>query len=72
MRLKPVLAGVAAVGAALLAGVAVFLYTLDFDRYRDVVADQAKALTGRDLKIGGKLQLDLFAAAPALVAENVT
>jgi uncharacterized protein involved in outer membrane biogenesis len=72
MRLKRVLAGVAAVGALLLVGVAVFLYTLDFDRYRDVVADQAKALTGRDLRIGGKLQLDLFAAAPALVAEDVT
>jgi uncharacterized protein involved in outer membrane biogenesis len=72
MRLKRVLAGLAALGALLLIGVAAFLYTLDFDRYRDVVAEQAKALTGRDLKIGGKLQLDLFAAAPALVAEDVT
>jgi uncharacterized protein involved in outer membrane biogenesis len=72
MRLKPVLAVVAGVAVLLVAGAAIFVYTLDIDRYRDVVAAEAKALTGRDLKIGGPLQLDLFAAAPALVAESVS
>jgi uncharacterized protein involved in outer membrane biogenesis len=72
MRLKPVLAVVAGVAVLLVAGAAIFVHTLDVDRYRDVVAAEAKALTGRDLKIGGPLQLDLFATAPALVAETVS
>jgi len=72
MRLKPVLAGLAGLGVALIAGAVVFVYTFDADRYRGEVAAEAKALTGRELRIGGRLQLDLFAAAPALVAENVS
>lgn len=72
MRLKPVLAGLAGLGVALVAGAAVFVYTFDADRYRGEVAAEAKALTGRELRIGGRLQLDLLAAAPALVAENVS
>src|SRR5690606_12752794 len=72
VRLNRVLAIVAAVAALLAGGLAIFVYTLDVDRYRDVIAAEAKALTGRDLEIGGRLQLDLFAAAPALVAETVS
>ena len=42
MRLKRVLVGAAAVVVLLLAGAAIFLSTLDFDRYRDIVAAEAK------------------------------
>src|SRR5690606_35373 len=72
VRLNRVLAIVAAVAALLAGGLAILVYTFDVDRYRDVIAAEAKALTGRDLEIGGRLQLDLFTAAPALVAENVS
>jgi uncharacterized protein involved in outer membrane biogenesis len=44
-----------------LAGVAVFvlLATIDFDRYRPLIAAEVKAATGRDLEIAGKFHLAL-------------
>jgi uncharacterized protein involved in outer membrane biogenesis len=72
MRLKPILIGVAAVGVLLVGGVAIFVSTLDVDRYRADIAAEAKALTGRELKIGGHLHLALFTTAPTLVVENVS
>lgn len=72
MRLKPVLVAVAGLAAAVIVGAVVFVSTFDVNRYRDVIAAEAKALTGRTLAIGGPLKLDLFTAAPALVAEAVS
>ena len=72
MRLKPVLAGAAVLAVLVVGAAAVFVATFDVGRYRDVIAQEAKALTGRTLTIGGPLKLDLFAAAPALVAETVS
>src|SRR5713226_8614283 len=43
----------------LLIAAATYVATLDFDRFRPLLAEQLKAATGRDVAIGGRLDLEL-------------
>ena len=66
-----VLSGVAVLAVAVVvAGVAI-LKSLDFNEYRGLIAEQAKAATGRDLTIKGELSLEL-SLNPAIAVEGVT
>src|ERR1043166_6756522 len=45
-------------GLALLVGAALaWLMSIDFDRYRPLIAERIKAATGRDFAIAGRLDL---------------
>ena len=59
-----------AVVAIVVAGVAI-LSTQDFNSYRDLIAEQAEAATGRKLTIAGNLELEL-SLTPAISVEGVT
>lgn len=64
-----VLIGVAAI-ALLAASAILYVATIDFDRYRPLLAEEVKAKTGRDLVIGGRLDLKL-SLAPTLAVSDV-
>ncbi len=71
MRLKTIL--LAAAGAVLLLGVAaaVALRSLDVNRYKGLIVEQVKAATGRELRIGGNLELKI-GLSPAVTAQDVS
>jgi AsmA family protein len=48
-----------------------YLSTMDFNQYKGLVAEQAKAATGRDLKIEGDLNLEI-SLTPRLSVEGVS
>jgi uncharacterized protein involved in outer membrane biogenesis len=56
--------------ATVVAGIAV-LKSLDFNQYRGLLADQVKAVTGRELKITGTLKLEI-SLNPALAVADVS
>lgn len=74
MTRGPVLKIAAAlVGTLLVAvsGLFVFLWSLDLDRFKPVLAETVKAATGRDLVIAGRL-VPAFGLTPSLRIEGVT
>jgi hypothetical protein len=74
MRRGPVLKIAAALVATLLVavlGLFVFLWSLDLDRFKPVLAEKVKAATGRDLAIAGRL-VPAFGLTPSLRIEGVT
>lgn len=56
--------------AVVVAGV-VILKTLDFNDYKDLIAEQVKAATGRDMTISGDLNLEI-SLNPSVVVQGVT
>jgi uncharacterized protein involved in outer membrane biogenesis len=67
MKALKIIGGVVAV---LILGIVVFLATFDVSQYKGLIQDQAKAATGRDVKIGGiKLSISL---TPAIVITDVS
>jgi AsmA family protein len=67
------IARIAAIGAGtvalLLAAAIVYVTSIDFDRYRPLLADEVKAATGRDLVIAGRLDLTLSLTPTLAVAD---
>jgi uncharacterized protein involved in outer membrane biogenesis len=71
MRLgKILLIAFLAVVLILAVGV-VILLNLDFNEYKEQIAAEAKKATGRELKIGGDLKLNLFTFSPGLTVSDV-
>ncbi len=56
--------------ALVVAGIAI-LKSIDFNQYKDVIAEQAKAATGRELTIAGDLSLSL-SLSPRVSVQGVT
>ena len=56
--------------AAVVAGVVV-LKSTDINQYRDVIAEQVKKATGRDLTLGGDLELEV-SLSPSVVARKIS
>ncbi len=56
--------------AVVVAGVAI-LKSLDFNEYKGMIAEQAKAATGRDLKIAGNLNLAI-SLNPSIAVDGVS
>ncbi|MHA1537778.1 MAG: AsmA family protein [Alphaproteobacteria bacterium] len=53
-------------------GVAVFLATVDFSDYKDTIAAQIKDATGREVRIGGKIEANLLSLSPAVVVNDLS
>lgn len=70
MRLRAVLLVLAGLAVAGIGVVAAVLLTTDFNRYRGLIADQVKQATGRELAIGGDLQLAL-SLSPTVAVNDV-
>src|SRR5215510_8801450 len=71
MRLKHVLFGLAGLVVVVVGGAAIAIYSIDFNAYRSLIADQVKQATGRDLKIAGDLKVGL-SLTPTVAVDDVT
>jgi AsmA family protein len=71
MRLKHVLIGLAGLVVVVVGGAVVAVYSIDFNEYRSTIADQAKQVTGRDLKIAGELKVGL-SLTPTVAVDDVS
>jgi AsmA family protein len=71
MRLKTVLMAVALLVVVLIIAAVVVLKSIDFNQYKGLITEQAKAATGRELKITGNLDLRI-GFTPAIVVEEVS
>ncbi len=67
---KKVLAVVVALVAILAAAVVALPSLIDWNAYRDQIAQRVEALTGREMAIGGDISISLL-PTPALVANDV-
>ncbi|MEW7983399.1 MAG: AsmA family protein, partial [gamma proteobacterium symbiont of Phacoides pectinatus] len=63
--------GAAGLLVALLAGVVIFLKSIDFNEYKPLISEQVREATGRDLVIGGDISLEL-GLHTRLAVEQVT
>jgi uncharacterized protein involved in outer membrane biogenesis len=66
-----ILLALAALLAIVVVGVVAYVATIDFDRYKPLLAAQVKAATGRDLEIKGRIA-PRIGLTPALTVEGVT
>jgi len=71
MRWKTILIAVAGVILLVIVAVIVALRSMDFTKYKGLIAGQVKTATGRELKIGGNLNLEI-GFSPAVVVEDVS
>lgn len=73
MRLiKRAVLGVVVLAFVVVAGALAYLSTVDFNDYRDVIAEQAKQATGRKLAILGDIDVDLVSLAPTAIVRDVS
>jgi uncharacterized protein involved in outer membrane biogenesis len=70
MRWKTILIAIAGVILLIIVAVVVALRSMDFNKYKGLIAGQVKSATGRELKIGGNLNLEI-GFSPAVVVEDV-
>ena len=70
MRIARVLKWAALAVAVLVAAAAAVLYSIDVNSYRDEIAAEFRKATGRDLAIGGDIDLSI-SLTPAVVVERV-
>ena len=70
MRIARVLKWAALAVAVLVAAAAAVLYSIDVNSYRDEIAAEFRKATGRDLAIGGDIDLSI-SLSPAVVVERV-
>jgi hypothetical protein len=70
MRLKIVLLAMVGVLVVLVVAVVVVLKSIDVNAYKPLIAEQAKAATGRELTIRGNLDLQI-GFSPAVVVKDV-
>ncbi|WP_404380637.1 AsmA family protein [Caenispirillum salinarum] len=70
MRVRTVLKGLGIAVVAAVVAVAAILMSVDVNQYRGVIEEQAEAATGRDLSIGGPIELSI-SLSPAVVLQDV-
>ncbi|WP_374379028.1 AsmA family protein [Dongia sp.] len=71
MRLKTILAGLVMLVVALAATLVAIVKSTDFNAYKDLIAQQVKAATGRDLVLAGNVELGI-SLKPVLTVSQVT
>ncbi|HSB73642.1 MAG TPA: AsmA family protein [Candidatus Methylomirabilis sp.] len=71
MRLKTVLLVVVGLLVVLVVAAVVVVKSIDFNTYKPLIAEQAKAATGRELTIRGNLDLQI-GFSPAVVVKDVS
>lgn len=73
MRLiKRAVLGVVVLAFVAVAGALGYLSTVDFNDYRDLIAEQAKRATGRKLAILGDIDVTLFSLTPTAIVRDVS
>ena len=70
MRIARLLKWTALAVAVLVAAAAAVLYSIDIDSYRDEIAAKFRKASGRDLAIGGNIDLSI-SLTPAIVVERI-
>lgn len=70
-KLSVIIGGLVVLLVAVAVGGVAVLSSMDFNEYKGVIAEQAKAATGRDLVIAGDLDLEI-SLNPALAVRGVT
>jgi uncharacterized protein involved in outer membrane biogenesis len=71
MRLKTILAGLVMLAVGLAATLVAIVKSTDFNAYKDLIASQVKAATGRDLVLAGNVELGI-SLTPTLTVSQVT
>ena len=71
MRIGKILIIVGIAVVVLIAGAVVVLMSMDFDKYKPQIVAEVKKATGRDMKIDGKLHLNLLTLSPGLAVDGV-
>lgn len=71
MRLKTVLIAASALVLVVVVAAILAIRSMDFNKYKGLIADRVKAATGRDLMIAGTLGLEI-GFSPAVVVEDVS
>ena len=71
MRLKTILAGLLMLVVGLAATLVAIVKSTDFNAYKDLIAAQVKAATGRDLVLAGNVELGI-SLTPTLTVSQVT
>jgi len=69
--LRRVLAGLFLLIVLLVAAAVIFVSTTDFTNYKDTIAAELKAATGREVTIGGKIETKLLSMTPAIVVHDL-
>ena len=69
--IKRFVLAVALLLVVVVGGFAVFLATADFSDYKDTIAAQIKEISGRNVRIGGKIDADLLSLSPAVVVNDL-
>jgi uncharacterized protein involved in outer membrane biogenesis len=70
-KLGIVLGGVVALLVVAVGGLFAYLKSMDFNQYKGLIAEQAKAATGRDLKFAGDIKVQV-SLTPSLSVEGVS
>jgi uncharacterized protein involved in outer membrane biogenesis len=70
-RLRQLLIGVFVAVLLLVAAAVIFVSTADFNEYKDTIAAELKAATGRDVTIGGKIETKFFTTTPVIVVNDL-
>lgn len=71
MRLKTILAGLVMLAIGLAVTLVAIVKSTDFNAYKDLIAAQVKAATGRDLVLAGNVELGI-SMSPTLTVSQVT
>ncbi|GAB6054176.1 AsmA family protein [Magnetospira thiophila] len=69
--MKKLLIGLVGLVVVLVIAVVVVLKSMDFNQYKGMIAEQAKAATGRDLMISGDIEVGI-SLTPSLMVEGVS
>ena len=70
-RLRRLLIGFFVAVLLLVGAAVIFVSTADFNEYKDTIAAELKAATGRDVTIRGKIETNFFTTTPAIVVNDL-
>ena len=70
MRLSTILKALTVLIVAVLVGAIIVVMNIDFNRYKDLIAEKVKEATGRTLVIDGDIKLEL-SLSPSLAVDGV-
>ncbi|MDH3236062.1 MAG: AsmA family protein [Alphaproteobacteria bacterium] len=69
--IKRLLLGLLVVVVVVLAAAVIFVSTADFNEYKETIAAELKAATGRDVTIGGPIETKIVSMHPAIVLNDL-
>jgi len=70
-RAKRILIGFFLAVLLVVAAAVIFVSTADFTEYKDTIAAELKAATGREVRIGGRIETKFLTATPVIIVNDV-